>query len=67
MILILVLIGILFIIFNEIKHLSLINPLKEIPNIQNAKEINVSSYVTPLSDKELEELWLELDWKNKVN
>lgn len=56
MILILVLIGILFIIFNEIKHLSLTNPLKEIPNIQNAKEINVSSYVTPLSDKELEEL-----------
>lgn len=67
MILILVLIGILFIIFNEIKHLSLTNPLKEIPNIQNAKEINVSSYVTLLSDKELEELWLELVWKNKVN
>ena len=63
MILVLVLIGMLFIIFNEINHLSSSSNFKEISNIQNEKEINVSSYVTPLSDKELEELWLELDWK----
>lgn len=67
MILVLVLIGMLFIIFNEINHLSSSSNLKEISNIQIEKEINVGSYVTPLSDKELEELWLELDWKNKVN
>lgn len=63
MILVLVLIGMLFIIFNEINHLSSSSNFKEISNIQIEKEINVSSYVTPLSDKELEELWLELDWK----
>ena len=63
MILVLVLIGMLFVIFNEIKYLSSSNPLKEITNIQIEKEINVNSYVPHLSNKELEELWLELDWK----
>lgn len=63
MILVLVLIGMLFIIFNEINHLSSSSNLKEIPNIQIEREINVSSYVPHFSNKELEELWLELAWK----
>lgn len=53
----------LFIIFNEIKHLSSSSNLKEILNIQIEREINVSSYVPHFSNKELEELWLELTWK----